>query len=60
METSDWQPMDGLRPPGASLIVYYVPLARYVWGCGLDYDQIKAEYPGVTHWRIAMKEPEAK
>jgi hypothetical protein len=60
MEPDDWVEMAVDRPPGEALIVFYVPLARYIWGCGLDYDQIKAEYPAVTHWRIAMREPGKK
>ena len=55
-----WTRMEDKMPPADSLIIYYVPIARYVWGCGQDYQQIKAEYPAVTHWKIATREPDAK
>jgi len=57
---SEWNPIEGLLPPQHALIIYYVPFARYIWGSGLDYSQIKAEYPGVTHWKVATLEPESK
>ncbi len=55
-----WTAMSVGRPPDDALIIYYVPIARYIWGCGLDYDQIKAEYPAVTHWKVATREPDHK
>lgn len=54
---SEWNLIDGDRPPSNALIIYYVPFARYIWGSGMDYTQIKAEYPGVTHWKVATLEP---
>ena len=58
--TGDWIPVDDKRPPDAALVIFYIPIARYVWGCGLDYEQIKAEYPGVTHWKVATLGPYEK
>lgn len=56
---ANWIMMDApTRPPDNALIIYYVPFARYVWGSGLDYIQIKAEYPGCTHWAISTNEPQ--
>lgn len=56
-----WTPIDhNERPRAHALIVYYVPFARYIWGSGVDFDQIKAEYPGVTHWKEMTREPEIK
>jgi hypothetical protein len=52
--------MQDAMPPDDALVIYYVPIARYIWGCGLDYGQIKAEYPAVTHWKVATREPDAK
>lgn len=57
---ASWTQIDAPFPPPDALIIYYVPLARYVWGCGLDLQQIKAEYPAVTHWKIATLAPESK
>lgn len=55
-----WTKMSDGMPPDEALVIYYVPIARYIWGCGLDYQQIKAEYPAVTHWKVATREPETK
>ncbi len=52
----DWILIDEVPPPD-SLVVYYVPIARYIWGCGKDYQQIKAEYPACTHWRVVFDAP---
>jgi hypothetical protein len=53
-----WTPIDSPRPPSDALVVYYVPLAKYAWGCGLDLEQIKAEYPSVTHWKVLTYAPD--
>lgn len=55
-----WTPIDSSRPNPDDLIIFYIPIARYVWGCGLDYDQIKGEYPAVTHWKVATVAPDTK
>ena len=55
---SSWTAINEKKPPDEALVIYYIPIARYVWGCGLDYQQIKAEYPAVTHWKVATREPE--
>ena len=57
---SGWTKISDGMPPDDALVIYYVPIARYIWGCGLDYGQIKAEYPAVTHWKVATREPDAK
>jgi hypothetical protein len=56
---ASWTPIDAPFPPPDALIIYYVPLARFIWGCGLDIQQIKAEY-NPTHWKIATYAPEIK
>ncbi len=53
----DWIKIDAERPPINALVVFYVPLARYIWSSGVDYDQVKAEYPAATHWKIITHEP---
>lgn len=55
---SDWIKIDSERPPSLALVVFYVPFGRYIWSCGSDYDQIKAEYPAATHWKVISYEPQ--
>lgn len=57
---ASWYLMDSGKPPDDALVIYYVPVARFIWGCGLDYDQIKGEYAGVTHWKVATNAPDTK
>lgn len=56
MLDNDWVLIDEV-PPSTACIVYYVPVGRYVWGVGTDYQQVKAEHPSCTHWRIAFEAP---
>lgn len=53
----DWVKIDEARPEDNALVVFYVPIARYIWACGRDFDQIKAEYPTATHWKIISLPP---
>lgn len=45
-------------PPPFSLVAFYIGNGRYVFGCGIDYDHIKREFPSVTHWKVITREPE--
>lgn len=53
---SDWVLIEEIPPKNAQ-IVYYVPEARYIFGTGSDYVQVKAEHPACTHWRILFEPP---
>lgn len=53
----EWVSIDSKRPDDKDLVIFYVPLGRYVWGVGSDYDQIKGEYPTATHWSLVLKAP---
>lgn len=55
-----WTPIDAVRPADDALVIYYIPIARFIWGCGRDYDQIKGEYAGVTHYKVATYAPDTK
>lgn len=55
----DWVKIDDGRPPANALVVFYVPLARYIWCSGVDYDQVKAEYSTATHWKVVTEEPKS-
>ncbi len=56
MAEHDWILIDEI-PPANAQIVYYVPLGRYIYGCGSDYSQVKAEHPACTHWRVVFEAP---
>lgn len=40
-----------------TLCIYYMPHARYIWGCAKDRDDILKQYPEVTHWIQVMEAP---
>ncbi len=54
----EWVKIDTEKPPAHALVVFYVPFARYIWSSGLDYDQVRAEYPTATHWKVVTLEPQ--
>lgn len=47
-----WIIFETSRPEPFAMVLYYVPDARYVWGTGADYDQVKVDYPSVTHYQV--------
>lgn len=54
-----WVPFDESRPDDNDWVMYYIPdfSLLYRVGIGSDYDIIKLEYPGVTHWTSLLAPP---
>jgi hypothetical protein len=53
----EWVQFDTGRPTSRSCVVYYVPAGKYIWASAEDYDEVKKEFPGVSHWKIITNAP---
>lgn len=55
-----WVPFDRGMPSALAMVIYYIPdfSLLYRIGIGSDYEDIKKEYPSVSHW-IAILNPPA-
>ncbi len=52
-----WQKIGEGTPPANALLLFYMPGGFYLWTSSKEAEEVKRDYPKMTHYCVMVEEP---